>query len=255
MIFDVFCNVNFKQYMIMKNKVFIILFMSMCLFAKASHKVYLVHGYAGLGIELEKINRTVQKAGFISEIYYYPSLTEDVDKAGKELMLKIKQENYDSVSFVTHSLGALVVRSIYHHLDSTVHFPYIHRFVMIAPPNNGSPIADFWAQFGFVKHLVGPNVDNLTTNPITGAQKYPKPKCEVGIIAGSTGRKVGYNIFIVGDNDGLVPVESAKLGTEQDITLVNSSHVSLVMNKKVVNNVVNFLEYGKFLIELKHNSL
>ena len=233
----------------MKNKVFIVFFafVLFSLSSKASHKVYLVHGYAGLGIELEKINRTIQNAGFISEIYYYPSLTEDVDRVGKELLSKIQHENYDSVSFVTHSLGALVVRSIYQHLDSTVRFPFIHRFVMIAPPNNGSPIADFWAQFGFVKYLVGPIVDNLTTNPITGSQKYPKPKCEVGIIAGSTGRRVGYNIFIVGDNDGLVPVESAKLGTEQDLTLVNSSHVSLVLNKKVVNNVLSFLEYGKFL--------
>lgn len=232
-----------------KLSVFILSFMLICLSVQASHKVYLVHGYAGLGIELEKINRAINKAGFDSEIYYYPSLTEDVDRVGKELLMKIQQENYDSVSFVTHSLGALVVRSIYQHLDSTVQFPFIHRFVMIAPPNNGSPIADFWAQFGFVKYLVGPNVDNLTTNPVTGAQKYPIPKCEVGIIAGSTGRKVGYNIFIVGDNDGLVPVESAKLGTEQDITLVNSSHVSLVMNKKVVNQVVAFLKNGKFQIK------
>lgn len=251
MIFDIFCNVKFRQDRIMKNKMFIVIiaFGLICLSAKASHKIYLVHGYAGLGLELEKINRAVSGAGFVSEIYHYPSLVEDVDRVGKELLSKIQQENYDSVSFVTHSLGALVVRSIYHHLDSMVRFPFIHRFVMIAPPNNGSPIADFWAQFGFVKYLVGPNVDNLTTNPITGAQKYPIPGCEVGIIAGSTGRKVGYNIFIVGDNDGLVPVESAKLGTEQDLTLVNSSHVSLVLNKKVVNNVVNFLEYGKFLIE------
>lgn len=213
---------------------------------RASHKVYLIHGYGGLGIELEKINKTLTRGGFISEIYYYPSLVEDVDRVGVELLSKIQRENFDSVSFVTHSLGALVVRSMYQHLDSTVQFPFIHRMVMIAPPNNGSPIADFWAQFGFVKYIVGPNVNNLTTDPVTGAQKYPKPLCEVGIIAGSTGRKVGYNVFIVGDNDGLVPVESAKLGTEQDLALVKSSHVSLVLNNKVVNNVLNFMKFGEF---------
>lgn len=213
---------------------------------RASHKVYLIHGYAGLGIELEKINKTIKKGGFISEIYRYPSLVEDVDRVGIELLSKIQRENFDSVSFVTHSLGALVVRAMYQHLDSTVQFPFIHRIVMIAPPNNGSPVADFWAQFGFVKYIVGPNVNNLTTDPVTGAQKYPKPLCEVGIIAGSTGRKVGYNVFIIGDNDGLVPVESAKLGTEQDMTLVNSSHVSLVLNNKVLNNVLYFLKFGEF---------
>jgi hypothetical protein len=214
--------------------------------SNATHKVYLVHGYAGLGIELEKLQNTIENQGYTCEIFKYPSLSQDIEITAKHLFYKIKQENYDSVSFVTHSLGALVVRSLYQYVDSETHYPFIYRFVMIASPNQGSPIADFWAQFGFVKYIVGPNVDNLTTDPDTGAAKFPIPTCEVGLIAGITGKKTGFNIFIIGDNDGIVPAKNTKIGIEKDVAYVNASHVALVLNNKVIKLVIDFLENGYF---------
>lgn len=212
----------------------------------ATSKVYLIHGYGGLGIELREIQKGIEKGGFISEIYSYPSLVKDVDSVGITLFHKIKKENYDTVSFVTHSLGALVVRSVYEHLDTLTSFPFIHRIVMIAPPNNGSPVADFFAQFSFVKHIIGPNINNITTNPLTGAGKYPIPTCEVGLIAGSYGRKRGFNIFVKGDNDGVLLPEQTKLGIEKDVAFVKSWHIGLLFNKTVKKYVTSFLIYGKF---------
>lgn len=232
----------------MKRKKFYLL--SICLFlsvlSHSSHKVYLVHGYCGLGVELEKIHRALEKEGFVSEIVVYPSLSEDVDSVGRHLHRKIQQENFDSVSFVTHSMGALVVRSVYHYLESEDQFPFIHRIVMIAPPNNGSPVADFFAQFNFLKFIVGPNVRNLTTDSKLGAQKYAVPSCEVGLILGIKGNEVGYNAFIKGDDDGLVPADSSELGIETDVAYIKDSHVGLVLNKKVIRITIAFLKKGKF---------
>lgn len=218
----------------------------MCFTANATYKVYLIHGYGGLGIELKKIQKTIEKEGYVSEIYSYPSLVKDVDSVGNNVFNKIKKENFDTISFVTHSLGALVVRSIYEHLDSITTFPFIHRIVMIAPPNNGSPVADYFAQFSFVKYIIGPNINNITTNPITGAGKYPIPTCEIGLIAGSYGKKKGFNIFIKGDNDGVLIPEQTKLGVEKDVVFVKSWHVGLLFNKKVLKYVTCFLKNGKF---------
>jgi predicted alpha/beta hydrolase family esterase len=213
---------------------------------QATSKVYLIHGYGGLGIELREIQKVIEKEGFVSEIYSYPSLVKDVDSVGNRLFHKIQKENYDTVSFVTHSLGALVVRSIYEHLDTLTTFPFIHRIVMIAPPNNGSPVADFFAQFKFVKLIIGPNINNITTNPLTGAGKYPIPTCEVGLIAGSLGGKRGYNIFVKGDNDGVLLPEKTKMGIEKDVVFVKSGHIELLFNKKVKVYVTSFLTQGKF---------
>lgn len=212
----------------------------------ASYKVYLVHGYAGIGTEMKEVQRAINKQGYQSEIYVYRSMSRDVDSVGAELFRKIQEERYDTISFVTHSMGALVVRALYEHLQSAPAFPFIHRIVMIAPPNNGSPVADFFAQFSFLKFIVGPNVNNLTTNQATGAGKYPVPTCEVGLIAGGRGSKSGFNLFVKGDNDGLLLPEQTKLGIEKDVVFVKSWHVGLLFHKKVLKHVVSFLKSGKF---------
>lgn len=212
----------------------------------ASLKVYLLHGYAGPGFEMEKIQKAVEKEGYITENYIYQSMVKDVEVVGKEVFEKVQKENYDTVCFVTHSMGALVVRAMYEQMDSLTVFPFIHRIVMIAPPNNGSPVADFFAQFTFLKFIVGPNVNNLTTNPVTGAGKYPIPTCEVGLIAGSYGGKKGFNIFVEGDNDGVLIPEMTKLGIEKDVVFVRSWHVGLLFDKKVIKYVLSFLRKGKF---------
>lgn len=229
-----------------KNITFLMFMLFGSMLANATTKVYLIHGYGGLGIELKEIQKAIEKEGFVSEIYTYPSLVKDVDSVGNTLFYKIQKENYDTVSFVTHSLGALVVRSMYEHLDSLTSFPFIHRIVMIAPPNNGSPVADFFAQFSFVKHIIGPNINNITTNPLTGAGKYPIPTCEVGLIAGSYGRKRGFNIFVKGDNDGVLIPEKTKMGIEKDVAFVKSWHVGLLYNKTVKKYVISFLINGIF---------
>ncbi len=217
----------------------------------ASHKIYLIHGFGGLGLEMEKIQESIQKEGFTTDIYVYKSLIEDIDSVSNNLILTIQKEQFDTVSFVTHSMGALVVRSMYEKLDSLTGFPFVHRIVMIAPPNNGSPVADFFSQFKFVKYIIGPNINNLTTNKITGAAKYPLPTCEVGLIAGSFGGKRGFNMFINSDNDGVLIPENTKMGIEKDVIFVKSWHVGLLFNKKVIRYINNFIQKGKFKIEKK----
>ena len=213
---------------------------------QASQKVYIIHGFGGLGIEMEKIHRAIDNEGYTSEIYTYPSLVKDFDSVGRILFEKIQTERFDTVSFVTHSMGALVARSIYEHLDSLTTFPYIQRIVMIAPPNNGSPVADYFAQFTFLKNILGPNINNLTTNPITGASKYPIPTCEVGLIVGSYGGKKGFNLFINADNDGVLLPQQTKLGVEKDIIFIKSWHVGLLFSTKVIKQTISFLKTGKF---------
>ena len=213
---------------------------------QASYKVYLIHGYAGLGIELEEIHKAIEKAGYQGEVYTYPSLAVDVDSVGKSLFHKIQQEKIDTVSFVTHSMGGLVVRAMYKRINSLTAFPFIHRIVMIAPPNNGSPVADYFSQFSFLKFVVGPNVNNLTSNPVTGAGKYPVPSCEVGIIAGGMGGKNGFNIFIKGDNDGVLIPNQTSIGSEKDMVFVKAWHVGILFDKKAIKHVIHFLKNGSF---------
>lgn len=181
--------------MTIKKLLIIFILMEVTLAASASHKVYIIHGYGGFGLLMNKIQHAIQKDGYTSENYTYNSFAENIDSVGLKLYNKIKNENPDSVSFVTHSMGALVVRSMYSHINENEKFPFIFRFVMIAPPNKGTPVADFYSTFSFFKALGGPNVQNLTTDSLTGAERLPKPTCETGLILGIAGNKTGFNPF------------------------------------------------------------
>jgi triacylglycerol lipase len=230
----------------MKRIICLATFLFVCLDLRATHKVYLLHGYSGTGLELKKIEKAIEKLGFPTTNFKYPSLTQEIDSAGKILYAKIKKERYDTVSFVTHSMGGLVVRSLFRYIEQGKNFPVVYRIVMIAPPNKGTRLADYYKQFGFIKMLAGPNINNLTTDSLTGSIKYPIPESEVGLIVGTKGKKRRFTARLEGENDGVVLTKDTKMGIERDVYFTRSSHVGLLFSDKVKKNVVLFLKSGKF---------
>lgn len=213
---------------------------------EASNKVYLVHGYAGTGKELYKIKKAIKHEGFVYENYRYQSVFKDVDSVSKELFHKIKQEGFDTISFVTYSMGSLIVRSLYSHILNDKSFPFIYRIVMIAPPNKGLPVAEYFKKHKLINRLAGPNMNNLSTDSLTGSSKYPIATSEVGLIMGSINKKKFFKIKLDGENDGFVLENSAKMGNEKDVFCVNASHVGLIFDTRVKTSVINFLKVGKF---------
>jgi hypothetical protein len=212
----------------------------------ASHKVYLIHGFAGLGIKMEKLRHSLSKAGYDSEIINYPSLTEDIDTVAKNIYQKILTDRVDSVSFITHSMGGLIARSVYKYLLPQQRTPIIYRMIMLAPPNKGTPVADFFVQSKIFCHLAGPNIKNLTTDSVSGASRYPIPSCDVGIILGVSPFSSGFNIFLEENNDGIVIPSHAMMGVEKDIAFVETTHTLIQSNKKVIKMTLKFLKTGKF---------
>lgn len=227
----------------MKAILFLLLF-SLPLYS--SHKVYLIHGYAGLGLEMQKIKNKLDDAGYTAEIFTYPSLRQDVDTAAVGLCAKIEADSPDTVYFVTHSMGALVARSVYRHMSPDKKQPFIHRIVMIAPPNKGTPVADFFVQSKLARFLGGPNLPNLTTDPEEGAMSYPIPDAETGIIIGVRGGRNGYNLLLDDDNDGLIIPEDALLGNEKDLIFIKATHTGILLKSSTSHYIISFLNTGIF---------
>jgi len=172
---------------------------------------------------------------------------ENLDTLGRELYLDVKESDFDTISFVTHSMGALVVRSMLYYSQKDKNFPVIYRMVMIAPPNHGSEMADFGSSIEILKKIGGPNVTLMKTDSCSYANNLPIPyNSEVGIIVGSLGPNIGYNPFIEGDNDGLVTPEETKLGIEKDTAVVRGFHGLLPQRKIVCKQVIHFLKSGTF---------
>ncbi|HQB21346.1 MAG TPA: hypothetical protein PLW23_03090 [Bacteroidales bacterium] len=215
--------------------------------AFASHKIYILHGYASHRSIMNRIKRDLKKSGFIVENYDYPALYVDLDSLGKKLYLDVLEENYDSVSFVTHSMGGLVVRNMVKYSAANLNFPKIYRIVMIAPPNQGADIADFFKKNKCNRKILGPNVEKMRTDSMSYANKLPVPvNTEIGIIIGESKCKAGYNWFIGKKNDGLLIPERVYLGNEKDVATFNKSHLGVVKRKKPRKAVVKFMKFGEF---------
>jgi hypothetical protein len=213
-----------------------------------SHKIFVIHGYATPRIVMKKIDKCLKKANYATENYSYKSISVDLDTLGKQLYNIIEKSGYDSVSFVTHSMGALVVRSMLQYSIKDKSFPVIFRMVMIAPPNKGAEIADFYSSLFLVKKLLGPNVRHMTTDSGSYTNKLPIPNnSEIGIIIGIRGKKHGYNLFIKGDNDWVLTPEKTKLGIEKDRVFIKHRHIALLRQKIVCNLVIEFLASGTFI--------
>jgi hypothetical protein len=63
----------------------IISLLTLTIMASAAHKVYVIHGYGGFGLQMEKIHKAIIKSGYECENFTYQSFTEDIDSVSLTL--------------------------------------------------------------------------------------------------------------------------------------------------------------------------
>ena len=207
--------------------------------------VVLVHGLLSGPRALLPIEKELVRNGYRVISFRYDSRNQSIKSAsemlGREIAHRIPA-GAKRVHFVTHSLGTIIVR--YHLAESTMKNQ--GRFVMIAPPNQGSS----WGRtlvknvpfFNYILGVAGRDVQHSPASRLPGP-----PPCEFGIIAGAMGNSYGLNPFIIGDNDGTIAVSETVLDGATDYLLVRGQHTLLLSRKDVIDNVVSFLGTGKFL--------
>jgi hypothetical protein len=210
-------------------------------------KVYIVHGILGGAYEYLGMRRFLKKDGFDSEVFSYKSRKTSILETGKKLYDYIKKENPQQVSFITHSLGGLILRAMLLYSSEDTNFPAIHRIVMIAPPNQGTITGNYMYKYGIFRFLIGVNLKDVRNDSDSLAKKLPVNfPADVGIIAGIRGRKCGYNPFVGEDNDGEIRPEETKLGTEKDFITVKSNHITILQNRETIKRTSQFLKTGNF---------
>ena len=117
---------------------------------------------------------------------------------------------------------------------------------MIAPPNEGSNVADFYSRYDLANMLAGPNLRNLTTDRLKGSYKYPLPSCEFGVIMGITDYHRCIGIRVPEINDGTVTTVSAMTGAEKDVAYIEATHIGIIFTKQVNRYVNRFFNHGRF---------
>lgn len=210
--------------------------------------VIVLHGIGHTKWNMGGAVRALRAHGYDTLNITYPSLRHDLDALAQGLRARLDDaavwDRADRVHFVTHSMGGLVTRRYLDRYAAALPAGKLGRFVMLAPPNAGSEIADMLHDFPPYRWLFGPAGRQLTT----AAQSQPAaPPCETGIIAGSTGWPylLGH-IALRGPHDGRVTVARTHLPGSADHITLPATHGLIAWQPRVHAQIVHFLAHGTF---------
>ncbi len=209
--------------------------------------VFLVHGLWRTRFSLLRLEICLRQAGFTVVNRSYQATKKPLPEHAADLHGLVEKalagRKPREVHFVTHSMGGMVVRYY------LTHFPLAHpgRFVMLAPPNQGSRKLEMFKGVPLVRLLLGPYAPSeLGIGEGTLSREAGIPDREFGIIAGGTGTDRGYSFFLSGDNDGTVSVEETRLEGAKDFLLVPRLHTFIMNGREVIDATIAFLETGRF---------
>lgn len=214
---------------------------------ESTHLVMLVHGLGRSAGAFTVLEDSLRRDGYSTANVNYPSTRLGIEEHADNLEQIIDSlDSVAAISFVTHSLGGLVVRNLLARESRWRDKIDVRRLVMIAPPNKGSQIADRLKELPAYRWLTGKSGQGLTTEAAAG---LPIPEIEFGIIAGGRGNTNGFNPLLPGDNDGLVTVAETALDGARDFMLVRTTHGLVDDHPQTIDATLAFLRDGRFTPE------
>ncbi len=214
--------------------------------ADAGERVVLLHGLGRSDLSMLRLERALTARGYAVFNVGYPSTQHSIEQlAENELgpaLAACCAEPGGRTHFVTHSMGGIVLR---YYLDKQK-LDSLGRVVMLSPPNRGSELADWVSESPLLGKLLGPSLGQLGKGPESVPVQLGPVDYELGVIAGNRTLNPVFSRIIPGPDDGKVSVESALVQGMVDFLVVPHSHTYIMMSDEVIEQVIHFLEQGRF---------
>jgi hypothetical protein len=196
--------------------------------APADHLVVLLHGLGRTRRSLARLDRALTDAGFTTVRLDYPSTRRPIEAHAATVAEVLDHlPTPAKLSFVSHSLGALVIRQLL-----TYDAPWrsvVERIVMVAPPNQGASLAASLDRGHVVRGILGPSYGQIAQGFAT---TLPVPDVPVAIFAGAVAGVPG---------DGLVTVDETRLEGASEHHVVPAIHTFLMNHPAVIQGATSFL--------------
>lgn len=204
--------------------------------------VILLHGMGRTRVSFGRMKDALEEAGWRCARLSYPSTRRSIPEHTEWLegVLAALAEDGQarSVSFVTHSLGGILVRSALGRGGPWREALAVERLVMLGPPNQGSAFAGRLAGVRMFRWLYGETGTGLVPSEV---QLIPGPDVPFLIIAGARGTAGGWNPWLPGDDDGVVALQETYLSGASGHHVVRSIHAFLATHKDVIAHTQAFL--------------
>ncbi len=207
--------------------------------------VVLLHGSGRSRFSMMRMANALSKLDYRVYNLGYPSQRLPIERLAERIgdqISKIQLGQLENLHFVTHSLGGIVLR---YHLKFS-QLPNLGRVVMLAPPNQGSVLADIFQKNLFYGWLIGPAGSQIGTSPDSIPKKLGSADYPVGIIAGNRSINPVFSPLIPGPDDGRISVENTKLDGMADFIVVPYIHPLIMNYQMVIQQTDHFLKQGCF---------
>jgi len=228
--------------------------------------VILLHGLGRTAASMLWLARDLRQDGFLVVNQNYPSRSDAIPalshkvhaaimrcealvlagKANQNAQVNASREAI-RISFVTHSMGAILLRSYFANPDflRPNHIQF-QRAVLLGPPNQGSEIVDLMMSRWYFKLANGPAGIALGTAPDGYLSSLPSLPMQFGVIAGVAAKQNWLLPKLPMPHDGKVSVASTHLAGETAHLQVPVKHTWLPSDVKVRKHVIFFLRNGIF---------
>jgi pimeloyl-ACP methyl ester carboxylesterase len=204
--------------------------------------IILVHGLGRTTFDMGLLARRLQARFPTSQIHRFDYQTTHLTLAQATERLGAFVNDItvsEPVSFVGHSLGGIVVRSL--DLAALTRAP-LHRLVTLGSPHNGATIARFLSRYSLARSIFGPILTELGSLTLSHIPR----QLEIGCVIGATGTRIGFFPVFGTDNDGLVLTTEASFPGCRDAVSVLSFHGTMPFSRRLAGLAGNFLAHGSF---------
>lgn len=213
--------------------------------------VILLHGIFRTQWSLTFYELYLRWQGYDTLNITYPSMKHDLARlaqiVGDRMSASPKVQAAPEIHFLTHSMGGLITRYI------LATHPALRaktkHIVMLVPPNQGSEVADYLFEGGWMKpiyeFLSGPAGPQMITSY---AARYPAIEGTIGIIAGNRSSNPFARKAFTADqkHDGTISHERMKLAGVTEIEEVRASHTSILCSPAAMRKAGAFIRTGTF---------
>ena len=229
----------------------------------------LLHGIYGKSSDMESIAQnfksnyriiniqyptTKETAEEISDLYIEPNIENIKEQIFSEnFHKKIESQYYEidktsnkinknfnqnvKINFVAHSMGTGILR--YYLKENSLE--NLGKVVFISPPSHGSHLADV----PFVDKLpsmLGKVVPQFSTKKDSFVNRLGEPDYNYMILIGNKTNNLLYSMIIRGKDDGMVPLKTAKMKSDNFKIIENTTHTSILKDRRTMKEISEFLK-------------
>ncbi len=181
---------------------------------------------------IENIKEQIFSENFHKKIEnQYYEIAENSNKINKNFNQNIK------INFVAHSMGTGILR--YYLKENPLE--NLGKVVFISPPSHGSHLADV----PFVDKLpsmLGKVVPQFSTKKDSFVNQLGEPDYDYMILIGNKTNNPLYSMIIRGKDDGMVPLKTAKMKSDNFKIIENTTHTSILKDKRTMKEISEFFK-------------